>query len=135
MTPELEPLEILFLAHSRAIGRPWPPDPYMKAGARAAFCAEMAELHMSIVERKIDEIDALRAMIAIVQEEARAEIANVDAWNLVGAEYLRVHARHAVDSPFARKLPPIAEPVESVNATVEPWTLDADGWIKIGDGQ
>lgn len=65
--------ELLFLTWSRVLGRPWSPDPWLRAKQRKGFSLAMAE-------RKVAEIAARSAVIEELQHELVECIDDLDAW-------------------------------------------------------
>lgn len=128
MTPELEPVDRLLRLLALDAGRPWPPDPYLAAKLKGLFACERARALYPEIERKITELEALRAMHELVQEEARELLELVDGWTAVGEEYARVMARAAPASPW----PDYIEACLPPRAEHEPrkrWVLDEeDRW-------
>ena len=88
MTPELEPAEILFLLVSGGRGKPWPPDRYLGAIARAVYATSRAATLCEVLSLVLDELDAERdryeqateALEAFVLRTYRGE--GVTIWNL-----------------------------------------------------
>lgn len=83
-------LELLFAAASQVTGVPWPTEPARKARARAAFSLATAQRFLREVDEKVAEIVALHAAHEKAQAEARALLAQVDAWGEVAASYAQI---------------------------------------------
>lgn len=126
-TPELEPFESLFLAWSLTLRRPWPPDPYLKAKARAAFSASMAE-------RKISEAIARTVVIAIYQEELRRVVRELDMWTALAELLVHEAATHADASPWTAMDPRKVASVPTEEETAmrsRDWTWQGDRFVRV----
>lgn len=93
MSYERLPFEDLFLTWSRALGKPWPADAWMKCCARSAFSVAMAE-------RLIAEAIARATLIELYQVELRAVVDELDAWISISECYALEAARRHDASPW-----------------------------------
>lgn len=138
MTPELEPVERIFRRVAIARERPWPPDRFLGAIMRAGFSEARARESLAVLDRKLDELEAIRSMHEIVQVEARELVERVHAWSAVAEELLRVAAVEAPSSPWLDV--ELVEPdtrawaaFDEAVAAMDRWALDATGaWAREG---
>ena len=105
--------ELLFLCWSRVIGKPWAPDPWLRARQRAAFSVAMAE-------RKVAEVCARRAVIEALQEELLEIVDELDAWAERAHLYKLEAERLAPSSPWVDRRSDDGELVE-VTSRFWPW--------------
>ncbi len=100
MTPELAPLERVFLEASVEAGRPWPPDPFMKANARlVAVLAHVRDL-ADARDEVIEEILEVHATHEHLRDEARRLTDLIESWIVIAEELLRVVGRESLTSPW-----------------------------------
>lgn len=93
MTPELEPIERYFRLVAVATGRPWPPDRWLGAKARALFACMRAEALFA-------EAIARATVIEMLQLELRETLGKVDGWTTIAEELARVMAQEEGASPW-----------------------------------
>lgn len=96
------PIHQAFLRLSQAMGRPWPPDPFLGSLARLRLLQAMMRAHLAILEAKLSILDRLFAQYDRTQAEAAELLRAIDDL-AEAAEYIaRDAAREKQHSPWAQ---------------------------------